>query len=332
MASWWVVRAGKNAVFLEDFLTSSRVSISSAKTGDLSNFKTKQEISSKLAEMYPDWKPGKWSMWAGQLFRFAHKMQKGDWVLTYDPQQRQYHIGTVSGDYLYQEEDFGPLNNHRNISWSSVVSRDDLSTSTKNSLGAISSLFKIPESAGEEIHNLLSGKKPVSKEDDSLEDDADEQAILEDIESRAVEFTKDRLSKLDWEEMQELVAGILRAMGYKTRISPNGPDRGKDIVASPDGFGFESPRIVVEVKHREKSAMNSQAIRSFLGGRHQDDKGLFVSTGGFTKDAYYEAERANIPLTLMTMDELVRALIENYEGLDIETRQLVPLKKIFWPV
>ena len=101
--------------------------------------------------------------------------------------------------------------------------------------------------------------------------------------------------------MQELVAGLLRAMGYKTRISPAGPDKGKDIVASPDGFGFESPRIVVEVKHRS-SAMGSAEIRSFLGGRHKDDKGLYVSTGGFSKDAYYEAERANIPLTLMSLD------------------------------
>jgi restriction system protein len=44
--------------------------------------------------------------------------------------------------------------------------------------------------------------------------------------------------------MQDLVAGLLRALGYKKRVSPAGPDRGKDIVASPDGFGFESPRIL----------------------------------------------------------------------------------------
>jgi restriction system protein len=45
-------------------------------------------------------------------------------------------------------------------------------------------------------------------------------------------------------------------------------------VASPDGFGFESPRIVVEVKHRTGSAMGSQEVRSFLGGRNKDDKPL----------------------------------------------------------
>ena len=97
--------------------------------------------------------------------------------------------------------------------------------------------------------------------------------------------------------MQELVAGILRAMGYKTLISSKGADRGKDIIASPDGFGFEHPRIVVEVKHRA-GQMGSEKIRSFTGGRHKDDRGLYVSTGGFSKDAKYEAERANIPIML----------------------------------
>ena len=130
--------------------------------------------------------------------------------------------------------------------------------------------------------------------------------------------------------MQELVAGLLRAMGYKTRISPSGSDRGKDIVASPDGLGFEDPRIVVEVKHCG-AAMGSQDIRGFLGGRHDHDKGLYVSTGGFTRDARYEAERGRIPVTLMDLDDLVRSLLEHYEKLDVEMQRLVPLRKIYWP-
>lgn len=136
--------------------------------------------------------------------------------------------------------------------------------------------------------------------------------------------------RLDWEEMQELVAGLLRAMGYKTQVSPSGPDRGKDIVASPDGFGFEAPRIVVEVKHR-KAAMGFQEVRGFLGGRHSDDKGLYVSTGGFTRDAYYEAERAKIPVQLMNIDNLVEALVEHYGKLDGEGKRLLPLKRLYWP-
>jgi restriction system protein len=128
-----------------------------------------------------------------------------------------------------------------------------------------------------------------------------------------------------------LSPGLLRAMGYKTQVSPPGADRGKDIIASPDGFGFEQPRIVVEVKHRPGSRMGAQEIRSFLGGRHKDDKGLYVSTGGFSNDARYEAERASIPVMLMDLDDLVSAVLEHYEQMDIDAKSLLRLTKIYWP-
>ena len=157
----------------------------------------------------------------------------------------------------------------------------------------------------------------------------DEDPLL-GMEALAFERIKDKINSLDWDEMQNLVAGVLRSMGYKTQVSPAGADRGKDIIASPDGFGFENPRIVVEVKHR-KAQMGSQELRSFIGGRHKDDRGLYVSTGGFTKEARYEADRSTIPLTLWSLDDLVRALISNYDQVDIETKLLVPLKQTSLP-
>lgn len=113
--------------------------------------------------------------------------------------------------------------------------------------------------------------------------------------------------------------------------SPAGSDRGKDIIASPDGFGFEQPRIVVEVKHRPNAAMDSQATRSFIGGRHKDDKGLYVSTGGFTKDARYEADRGAIPVVLLDLDDLAKEILGHYGDMDMEARSLIPLTKIYWP-
>src|SRR4029079_3922832 len=101
----------------------------------------------------------------------------------------------------------------------------------------------------------------------------------------------------------ELVAGILRAMGYRTTVSEPGPDRGVDVFASPDGLGLQEPRIFVEVKHRT-GAMGADVLRSFLRGRRTRDLCLYVSTGGFTKEARYEADRANVPLTLITLPKL----------------------------
>lgn len=77
---------------------------------------------------------------------------------------------------------------------------------------------------------------------------------------------------------------MLKAMGYCARVMPKGPDGGRDVVASPDALGLESPRIVAEAKHR-KGAMGAPAVRSFIGGLRAGDRGLYVSTGGFTKEA-----------------------------------------------
>jgi len=62
-------------------------------------------------------------------------------------------------------------------------------------------------------------------------------------------------------------------MGYKTRISPRGSDRGKDVEASPDGLGLTDPHIIVEVKHREGTT-GSQELRSFIAALRPRHKGL----------------------------------------------------------
>ena len=83
-------------------------------------------------------------------------------------------------------------------------------------------------------------------------------------------------------DMEILVAALLRAMGFKARVTPKGPDRGRDVIASPDGLGFQTPRIIAEVKHRNQ-AIDAERVRGFGGGLRGGDRGLYVSTGGFTK-------------------------------------------------
>jgi restriction system protein len=116
-------------------------------------------------------------------------------------------------------------------------------------------------------------------------------------------------------------------------IKPRCPqkDRRKDIIASPDGLGLTQPRIFVEVKHR-KGQMGAPEVRKFIGGRHpQNDRCLFVSTGGFTTEAKYEAERSLAHVTLMDSDDLVDLLVEHYEKSDAKTHRLVPLLRTYWP-
>lgn len=330
----WMVRAGEAGFRFEDFKSGSFVSIGWPETGDLKNFKSRTDFATAVSHAYPTMRKAQAAASAGQLFRFVCEIKVGDAVVTYDRNERKYLVGSIHAEYEYAPSVSAEQPNIKRVQWQGYVPRDSLSVTARNSLGSIATLFLIPIEVAAEIEQLLVGQKAVvpTKSQTPFAENLDEQVtdLYRDIQGKGVEFIKDKVNQLDWEEMQELVAGLLRAMGYKTRISPSGSDRGKDIVASPDGLGFEDPRIVVEVKHRN-SSMGSQEIRSFLGGRHENDKGLYVSTGGFTKEARYEAERGRIPVTLMDLDDLVRSLLEHYEKIDIDMQRLIPLRKVYWP-
>jgi restriction system protein len=325
----WMVRASDGGRLIGEFKAKNIAAIGWPQVGSLKNVTERSSILELTKNAYPEMSKSQFLSGGSQLARFRNEMQMGDQIVTYDSAMRTYSIGIIAGEYDFNTKLIESLPNFRKVKWEAEVSRDSLSVETKNTLGSTLTLFRLPDEASGEIESIL--QTGLAAPEIIVEiDSTDEDTLRKDMQSRAHEFIKDKINKLDWEQMQELVAGVLRAMGYKTQVSPAGADRGKDIIASPDGFGFEQPRIIVEVKHR-KVAMGSQEIRSFLGGRHKDDKGLYVSTGGFSKDALYEADRASIPLTLMDLDSLVNAITAHYENMDMETRVLVPLAKVYWP-
>jgi len=304
----WMVRAGEHGFRCEEFERQGIVSIGWPELGNLGLLTSREDFRQSTQRAYPDSRKLQAAVWAGQTFRCVREMNVGDGILTYSPPDRQYLVGTIVGEYAYDTALSPEQPNVRRVQWRGRIERDRLSVPTRNSLGAISTIFLLPPEAAEEVESLLANPQagaPSAPEEPSAKvaERVEVEDLYRDVQARGFEFIKDKVIALDWEEMQDLVAGLLRAMGYKTRISPSGSDRGKDIVASRDGLGFEDPRIVVEVKHRT-AQMGSQQIRSFLGGRHESDKGLYVSTGGFSKDARYEAERGSIPVTLMDIDDL----------------------------
>ncbi len=335
----WMVR-GERGRFYDTFRDESMVAIGWQEiAADVTPNMSREDITNLYQARVPGLARAAAVAGASQVWKFINTISIDDKVVTYSPGNRTYLYGTVTSASNYRGEtaELG-LALVRNIAWRQIeISRDRLTTRARNTLGATLTIFKIPDEVAEELRLLSESPNAVSlgnQGEDEIEIDNPEDNFqatsLEGVQHLALEKVKDLVVSLDWDEMQELVAGILRAMGYKTQVSPPGPDRGRDIVASPDGFGFEHPRIVVEVKHRS-GQVGAQSLRSFIGGRHPDDRGLFVSTGGFTKEAKYEADRSNVPLTLWDIDTLVRTLIENYEQTDSETKRLIPLKKIYIP-
>ena len=333
----WMVRAGKEAFLIDAFKERNIVALG----WDLGNLKDKNadDIKRLMKEKYPDENKNCLSNASSQVIKFRHTIKKGDYVLSYNPSSRKYLLGEITSDYYFskdlENEGIDYIRGHndtRDVKWLGEVSRDKLKVSTKNTLGAISTLFNINEDAEKDILNVFNNKIPTTGEDEWESEKEDISILKENIKEKSIEFIKDKVNKLDPYEMQDLVAGLLRAMGYKTIVSPRGSDLGKDIIASPDGLGLEDPVILVEVKHRPNTSMGAQEIRSFKGALKKTNRGIYVSTGGFTTDAKYEAERSEIPIILMDIDRLVKFIMQYYDNFDNDARTLIPLTKIYWPL
>jgi restriction system protein len=325
-----MVRAGEGGHLVAEF-AKGVVTVGWSETGELTD-KAQRDLRLRLASVYPESKAGAVQNIASVLWRFSHEVRIGDTVITYDPNKREYLVGQITSDYQYDAKR-APHHVHlRAVKWLQRVARDVLNVSTRNSLGSTLTLFAVPDEA---VVDLLAAgeRKAPSEPTGGLEERKDQlQQSNRDVEEQSRELIEDRILALDPYEMQDLIAAVLRAMGYRTRVSPPGSDRGVDVLASPDGLGLQEPRIKVEVKHRPNTAIGSPEIRSFVAGLRAGDKGLYLSTGGFSKEAKYEAERATHPTTLIDLAELAVLVTENYEQFDPTGRALIPLKRIYRPL
>ena len=323
MATMWMVRAGRDGVLIDEFARGF-IAIGWHELGDLSSISSKDELKEHYECTYPNENPNRVGSAVGVIYKFRYELEVGNRVITYNSQTREYMIGTIESDYYYRTdeiEDEIDYVHFRRVDWiDDKVNRDDLSLSSRYSLGSGQTVFSVNEEVSTELLSLSDNNGAIGPPP------PDDGPIIPDTH----ELIKDKILTLSDEEMEQLAAVILRAMGYKTRVTPRGPDGGVDVLASPDGLGLEEPRIKVEVKRRS-TTMGRQEISSFLGVLREGDKGLYISTGDFTRDAKSVADHSTIPLTLLNLDDVAALIVDHYENFDDEGKVLMPLVKVYFP-
>lgn len=170
-----------------------------------------------------------------------------------------------------------------------------------------------------------------------------EEVGQEGVDSKSASITYEQAEEQSWAEIdhylrqmppyefQGLVASLLQAMGYHVSwIAPPGKDGGIDIVALIDPLGTRPPRIKVQVK-RQGAAVAVDGVRSFIAVLGDEDVGLYVSLGGFTKDAAEEARRQESRrVTLIDLEQLFDLWVDHYPKLTDDARRRLPLKPIYF--
>lgn len=178
------------------------------------------------------------------------------------------------------------------------------------------------------------GKSPDVQPDISgSEDPSEESAALtyEQAEEQAWSEIERYLQNINPFDFQHLVADLLQAMGYHVSWkSPPGKDGGIDIIAFTDPLGTRPPRIKVQVK-RLGQKIDVDLIRSFTAVVNDDDAGLYVATGGFTRDAQeFARSQERRKITLIDLERLVELWIVHYSKLDELARRRLPLSPIYF--
>lgn len=268
----------------------------------------------------------------GQVFRFAHEMKVGDLVVVPIGETRQLLYGTVEGDYVWCEQaPIAHFHHTRPVKFLGRRDRDALPDRILFSLGGLLTVF-MPKGQETLRAYLLSGQIPAAAETadstDETSDGTEEPTSAADQEARNREVIASKIAELGWREAQQLVAGLLRAMDYHIHVAADGADGGIDVRAARDALFLQPPIIKVQVKARPRSRTPPADVRALGGVLENDERGIFVSTGGFTAPAESETERYP-RIQLWGMDRLVDLLLEHYDRLGEDSRALVRLKRIW---
>ena len=162
MADMWMVRAGENAFLIDDFKELNIIAIG-WEIGDLSG-KSPDEIKELMANRYPDASKTSLGLNSAQVIKFACDFEIGDFVISYNPQTRNYLVGKIISDYYYSDK-LSKMHNGgdefyhhlRDVEWIGESNKDVLSDTALKPLKSSMTIFNLYDSAK---NNILYSMNP----------------------------------------------------------------------------------------------------------------------------------------------------------------------------
>ena len=242
-------------------------------------------------------------------------------------------FGRVTGPYQYEAPAPPDARHRRPVEWV----RDDVPRTAFDqdllfSLGGASTVFQVRRNDAEtRIRAMLSGVSPPGPPGSEHDDFAEPPEPTVDV----AEYGRDQIRTLIARRfaghgLARLVDAVLRAKGYATYLSPEGPDQGIDVLVGGGPMGLDSPRIAVQVK---TGTVDSPTVSQLQGAMDNfgAEQGLMVAWGGFRRGVESEARRRFFRLRLWDSDRLIDELTAVYDRLPADVRDELPLTQV-WAV
>lgn len=329
MTNMWGIH---NDALTDELVDEGFVSIGWGELGDLREIgESRHDLKAVLAETYPDRKPGAIAGWAGILHRFVYQIQEGDIVVAPFKPDSTINIGIVSGPYRYDPA-ASTHPHRRGVTWKKLgVSRTVFTQPALYELGAFLTVFGIRKHA-EEFRAVLEAPtdsveeatKAVEQASLTHDDESTDEPRASRINRHTRDFVLERLTRgLTHQEFEEFTADLLRAVGYQARVTAYTQDGGVDVIAHRDPLGLEPPLIKVQCKH-QSGAIGAPDVQRLVGTQAANELSLFVTLGTYTREAQ-SIERVRQGLRLLSGEDVVELVLENYSKLEQTWRSRIPL-------
>lgn len=104
MTKWWMVRAGDQNDLISIWEKKGIASIGWSKLGNPKQYQTKQEMNARADVIFAENKPFTRRSWVSQIWRFSREIKKGDRIITYLKESREYRVGTVTAPHFLMKQ------------------------------------------------------------------------------------------------------------------------------------------------------------------------------------------------------------------------------------
>lgn len=159
----------------------------------------------------------------------------------------------------------------------------------------------------------------------------DAKVSFKEAESQAWKEIDNFIDAMDAYAFQDLVSALLQVLGYVVAwVSPAGKEGGMAFLAWNDQDGKCPPNIKVQVRRR-KERIGEEEMSAFLASINSHEVGIFLATGGFTREAErLAAAEDGSRIKLLDSRALVDLWIKNANRIDLQKQALLPLRPIYF--
>lgn len=130
-----------------------------------------------------------------------------------------------------------------------------------------------------------------------------------------------KLQEMNPYKFEELIVNLMRKIGIRMETTSKSNDSGIDGIGYLRTPELMTYKIVLQTKRFSTGQVTGPDISNFAGtiSGHNADRGIFVTTSSYTKDAISRSRQGANLITLVDGDELVDLLLEYEMGVSEKT-------------